>query len=83
MIELSEEQGRQLNVVAPVAIDPLTKNTYVLVPEAVYVRFRNIFDDHDEDILATGEMVDRMMAEDDANDPYLHNYQSYARKDEK
>lgn len=82
MIELTEEQGRQLDGAAPVAIDPRTKKTYVLVPEAVYVRFRNIFDE-DEDILATGEMVDRIMAEDDLNDPYLEEYQSYTRRDQK
>lgn len=34
----------------------------------------------DDDVLATGELVDRIMAEDDANDPYLESYQSYARK---
>jgi hypothetical protein len=82
MIELTEEQGRQLNVPAPVAIDPRTKKTYILVPEALYVRFRAILVD-DEGVLATGEMVDRMMAEYDANDPYLEEYQSYPRKDQK
>ena len=83
MIELTEEQGRQLDAPAPIVIDPRTKKTYVLVPEAVYVRFRNMLEDDDEDILATGEMVDRIMAEDDANDPYLEEYQSYTRKDQK
>ena len=83
MIELTEEQGRQLDAPAPIVIDPRTKKTYVLVPEAVYARFRNMLDDDDEDILATSEMVDRIMAEDDANDPYLEEYQSYTRKDQK
>lgn len=54
----------------------------VLVPEPVYQRLRNMLED-DEDILATGEMVDQIMAEDDANDPYLEEYQSYTRKDQK
>jgi hypothetical protein len=53
----------------------------VLVPEPVYQRFRNLLED-DKDILATGEMVDLIMAADDASDPYLEEYQSYKRKDD-
>ena len=83
MIELTEEQWRQLDAPAPVAIDPRTKKTYVLVPEAVYQRFLSMLLNDDQDIVATGEMVDRIMAEDDADDPYLHEYQSYTRKDQK
>ena len=82
MIELTEEQCRGLAMPVPLAIDPTTKKTYVLVPEAIYQRIRNVLDD-DEDIVATGEMVDRIMAEDDANDPYLEEYQSYTRKEAK
>lgn len=82
MIELTEEQGRQLDVPTPVAIDPRTKKTYVLVPEAIYQRFRGMLDGGD-DVLATAEMVDQIMAEDDASDPYLEEYQSYSRKDQK
>ena len=82
VIELTKDQCCELNGPAPIAIDPCTKKTYVLVPEAVYQRFRSLLDD-DEDIVATGEMVDRIMAEDDANDPYLEEYQSYTRKDQK
>jgi hypothetical protein len=82
MIELTEEQCRGLGTPEPVAIDPKTKQTYVLVPEAIYQRVRNLLS-NDEDIVATGEMVDRIMAEDDANDPYLEEYQAYSRKDQK
>ena len=82
MIVLTEEQGQQLDGPTPLAIDPRTKKTYVLVPEAVYQRIQSMVDD-EEDVLATGEMVDRIMAEDDANDPYLDEYQSYTRKDQK
>ena len=80
MIELTEDQGRELESPAPIAIDPRTKKTYVLVPEAVYRRFRSMLDD--EDILATGEMVDHIMMDDDGNDPSLASYQSYMRKDQ-
>ena len=34
-----------------------------------------------EAVLATGEMVDRIMAEDDVDDPTLESYQTIARKD--
>lgn len=33
----------------------------------------------DETVLATGELVDRIMAEADANDPALDSYQSVTR----
>ena len=81
MIELTQDQCRQMSGPAPIAIDPETKKTYVLVAESVYLRFHGMLDD--EDVVATGEVVDRIMAEDDANDPHLESYQSYKRKAEK
>lgn len=45
MIELTEEQQRELNGSEPVrARDPRTNDTYVLVPTAVYERMRAIID---------------------------------------
>ncbi len=82
MIQLTEEQARELDSPESIAIDPRTKKIHVLVPEAVYQRFRSMLDGED-DIVATGEMVDRIMAEDDANDPYLEEYQSYTRHEQK
>lgn len=79
MIRLTKDQCRELSGPATVVINPETNNTYVLVPEAAYLRFRALMGD-DEDIVATGEMVDRIMAEDDANDPTLESYQAYTRK---
>jgi hypothetical protein len=35
----------------------------------------------DDTVLATGELVDRVMAEDDANDPPLASYQDPGRAD--
>ena len=35
------------------------------------------------DVVATADLVDRIMAEDDANDPYLASYQSYTREDQR
>jgi hypothetical protein len=77
MIELTEQQRHELNEPEPEAIDPQTQETYILVRKAVYIRLRNLLD---EDVRASGELVDKIMAEDDANDPYLDSYQSITRK---
>jgi hypothetical protein len=45
MIELSEEQRRQLNGPEPVAIDPQTQEMYVLVRKAVYDRIKGLLED--------------------------------------
>jgi len=73
MIELTEEQRRQLKGPEPIVIDPQTGETYVLVRKAVYDRIKGLLEDGT--VYATGELVDRVMAEDDANDPHLAEYQ--------
>jgi hypothetical protein len=78
MIELTDEQRRELSGPEPAAIDPRTGEEYVLVRRAVYERFRSLLEDGD--VLATGELVDRVMAADDANDPHLESYQSATRE---
>jgi hypothetical protein len=45
----------------------------------VYERLRSLLDD---DIRASGELVDKIMAADDANDPYLESYQSITRENQ-
>jgi hypothetical protein len=77
MIELTDEQRQELAQPEPIAIDPQTQEEYVLVRRHVYERLRVLLDDA---VLATGELVDRVMAEDDANDPSLESYQSIARE---
>jgi hypothetical protein len=47
MIELSEEQRRELSQPDPVVIDPLTRETYVLVRKQVYDRFKNLLEQDD------------------------------------
>lgn len=76
MIELTEEQGQELSAPDPVAIDPLTKQEYVLVRREYYERLKRL----DESVLTTGDLVDDIMAEDDANDPLLESYQHYGKK---
>jgi hypothetical protein len=75
MIELTEEQRQELSAPEPLAIDPLTRETYVLVRRETYERFKALLalDDYDPDEGAG--YVNEVMAEDDAKDPYLDSYQ--------
>jgi PHD/YefM family antitoxin component YafN of YafNO toxin-antitoxin module len=77
MIELTEQQWQEVSTSEPVIIDPNTHEEYVLVRRGAYDRLRALADDT---VLATAEMVDRIMADDDANDPTLESYQSIKRK---
>jgi hypothetical protein len=45
MIELSEQQRQELNAPEPVAIDPQTKEKYVLVRQEVYDRVKELLYD--------------------------------------
>jgi PHD/YefM family antitoxin component YafN of YafNO toxin-antitoxin module len=66
MIELSEEQRRELSEAQPVAIDPRTRQVYVLVPEQAYERIKELvyddspWSDEEMDLLAAeaGELLD-------------------------
>jgi hypothetical protein len=78
MFELTEQQRQELSAPEPIAIDPRTREEYVLIRRGVYERMRAMI--ADDVVLATGELVDRVMAEDDANDPTLASYQSVTRK---
>lgn len=75
MIELTQEQRQELNAPEPTAIDPETKEEYVLVRKEVYARLRALLED-DFDPRDAYPLVDRIMGEDDANDPTLESYQS-------
>lgn len=75
MIQLTEQQCQELGNPEPIAVDPQTRETYVLVRRDVYDRFKAILalDDYDPDEGAA--LVNEMMADDDAKDPYLAHYQ--------
>jgi hypothetical protein len=45
MINLTLEQREELSQAEPVALDPVTKATYVLVPQATYERLKELYDD--------------------------------------
>jgi hypothetical protein len=73
MIELTDQQRRELTCPEPMAIDPHTGDTYVLVRRDVYERLRGIFGD--DTIYTTAEVLDRVLADDDASDPHLAELQ--------
>ena len=79
MIELTEEQRRELQgTEVPQLLDPGTGKTYVLLQTEIYQRLKGLLED---EFRVTGEMVDRLMEEEDENDPTLSFYQQqYGRK---
>ena len=79
MFELTKEQRHELKDPEPLAIDPETRQTYVLVRKEVYERLKALLalDDYDPDEGAAS--VNEVMAEDDAKDPLLESYQKYGK----
>jgi hypothetical protein len=75
MIELTQEQRRELEKAEPVVVDPQTREEYVLVRRDVYVRIRHLFDDTALSKREVAALVDRAMREYDDGDPSLHLYQ--------
>ena len=73
MIQLNEQQRQELGTTTPVAIDPHTQQRYVLVRIEVFERMRSILGD--DTVYTTADVMDKLMAEDDANDPYLAELQ--------
>ena len=80
MIELNEQQRHELSAPEPVAIDPQTRETYVLVRREVYERLKTLLalDDYDPDEGAG--FINEVMAEDDVKDPYLESYQHHGKQ---
>jgi hypothetical protein len=62
-----------------VAIDPLTRETYVLLRKESYDRLRPLAAD-DYDPKEGAAYVNEIMADDDANDPLLDSYQHYGKQ---
>jgi len=80
MIELTEEQRQELKEPEPIAIDPHTRETYVLVRREAYDRLKALLalDEYDpEEGIA---YMNEVMAEDDDNDPLLESYQHYLKE---
>ena len=78
MIELTEVQRQELNEVEPVAIDPSTKETYVLVRKNVYDRIKGLLYDDSE---WTGDELRLELArsteENGWNEPRMDDYDQY------
>ncbi len=78
MIELSREQREALaqNGTQPIRVIDRASNTeYVLVHAEVYERLRALV----EDLPDAAALMNEVMAEDDAHDPYLESYQNYEK----
>ena len=80
MIELTEQQRQELELPEPIAIDPQTKQTFVLVRQTAYQRLKSLLalDDYDPDEGAAS--INEIMADDDANDPLLESYQHHGSR---
>jgi hypothetical protein len=79
MIELTAQQHEAIaqNGTEPVrAVDRVTGAEYVLVRSEVYERLKLFLSD---DMPETAALVNEVMAEDDAHDPYLELYQRLVR----
>jgi hypothetical protein len=80
MIELTEQQRQELSVPEPVARDPQTGQTYILVRRETYERLRAILALEDYDPEEGAGYINEVMADDDAKDPYLESYQHYGKQ---
>lgn len=80
MIELTEQQRQELNTPEPVAIDPLTRDEYILVRRAAYERLKALLATNEYDPGEGMALMNEVMAEDDAQDPLLESYQHYGKQ---
>ncbi len=79
MIQLTEAQRQELDVPEPLAVDPQTQQTYVLVRREAYDRLKALLSMGDYDPEEGMAHLNEIMAEDDANDPLLESYQRYGK----
>ena len=83
MIELSEEQRRELAKPVALALDPVTKETYVLVRADLYERLRGLrYDDGDFCIREAYPLMDEAAAKAGWDDPAMDIYNDLAPKEE-
>ena len=79
MIELTERQCQDLNMPEPIAINPKTQETYVLVRGDRYSRLKSLLSLDDFDPDEGARYINEVMADDDARDSYLESYQNYRK----
>jgi hypothetical protein len=81
MIELTQEQRKELANPEPIAIDPDTKKTYVLVRSEVYERLRGVlYDDAEFGIREAYPLMDEAAAKAGWGDPAMDIYDDLAPK---
>ena len=80
MFELTEQQCQELGTPEPLAIDPTTNQSYVLVRKDRYEHLKSklAIDDYDPD--EGTSLMNEVMADDDADDPLLESYQHYGKR---
>ncbi len=82
MLELTEalRNALEANAGQPLRLfDSRTRQTYVLLPAAMYEKLEGLLGE-EFDPRAAYPLVERMMAEDDLNDPSLESYQHVRRE---
>jgi hypothetical protein len=79
MIELTERQRQELSSSEPIAIDPQTQETYVLVRQETYQRLKALLALEDYNPDEGAAHINEVLAEDDTKDPYLESYQHYGK----
>jgi hypothetical protein len=77
-IELTAEQLKATSQGPVHVTDPATNEMYVLLRAQEYEEMT--LSDDDPSMEENSLLVDRIMAEDDANDPYLDSYQQYGKQ---
>ena len=80
MIELNEKQRLELNESEPSALDPRTRQVYILVRKEAFERIKSLLtmDDYNPD--EGMALVNEAMAQDDTGDPLLESYQHFGKK---
>jgi hypothetical protein len=79
MIELTPEQREAVTKNGTEFVrllDPATKVEYVLIRAEVYDRLKALLD---VDMPDAAPLINELMTEDDAKDPYLDSYQHYTQ----
>lgn len=80
MIELNEQQRHELSAPEPIAIDPQTRETYILVRREIYERLKTLLAPEDYNPDEGAGFINEAMGDDDAKDPYLESYQHYGKQ---
>jgi hypothetical protein len=77
-IELTADQLKATSQGPVHVIDPATNEAYVLLRAQEYEEMT--LSDDDPSMEEISLLVDKIMADDDANDPYLDTYQQYGKQ---